>query len=145
MQERIELTPGLAGRLEELRVDAGLSRPEFAKMAGVAEATIWRMENEQSSPSVAQLESMQAAGIDVIYLVTGRRSTSLAPITDDERWGRCCIAVNEALARHGLAPSPATYWRLVRLLYSEAVNEAQLRKNMAAALEKAGSLATQER
>jgi len=50
MQESIELTPGLAGRLEELRVNAGLSRPEFAKMVGVAEATIWRMETSKAPP-----------------------------------------------------------------------------------------------
>lgn len=145
MKEKLCLIDGFPGRLRELRDRSGLSREEMARELKVGDVTLWRLEKGQSSPTLAQLESMQQAGLDVIFLLTGQANTAVATINDDKEWGRCAQAASKALDQHGLTPSPATYWRLVRLLYSEALNETQLKKNVALALEKAGELASRER
>jgi transcriptional regulator with XRE-family HTH domain len=141
MKDIISLTDGFAVRLRELRDHAGWSREQMAEELKIGDVTLWRLEKGRSSPTLAQLEQMQEAGLDVMYLLTGHTGSDLAVINEDKEWGRCALAVSKALAHHGLNPSPATYWRLVRLLYAETLNEAQLKKDMAAALEKAGELA----
>jgi transcriptional regulator with XRE-family HTH domain len=145
MKDLIHLLPGFPERLRELRALAGLNREEMARQVAIGDVTLWRLEKGQSSPTLAQLESMQEAGLDVMFLLTGQSSGSLSAIDDDKEWGRCALAVSKALEQHDLKPSPATYWRLVRLLYSEAINEAQLKKNVAMAIEEAGALASKER
>lgn len=84
---------------------------------------------------------MKVAGLDVTYLLSGARSDSVSRVDDDETWGRAALAVSKAMARHGLSPSPATYWRMVRLLYLKAINEADLKRDIEQVLEKAGQLA----
>lgn len=141
MKDIISLTDGFAERLRELRDRVGWSRERMAEELKMGDVTLWRLEKGRSSPTLAQLELMQLAGMDVIFLLTGHTSSDVAVINDDKEWGRCVLAVSKTLAHHGLTPSPATYWRLVRLLHAGTLNEAQLKKDMAAALEKAGELA----
>lgn len=144
MKDKLCLADGFPERLRELRDSAGWSRERMAHELKVGDVTLWRLEKGQSSPTLAQLKSMQEAGLDVIFLLTGQTDSNVAVINDDKEWGRCALAVSKALNQHGLNPSPATYWRLVRLLYSEALNEIQLKKDVATALETAGKLATKE-
>lgn len=101
---------------------------------------MWRLEKGQSSATVELLEKMESVGIDVVYLLSGVPSNSISRIDDDEAWGRAALAVSKAMIKHGLTPSPSTYWRMVRLLHSEAVNEGDLKKDIAQILEKAGQL-----
>lgn len=145
MKDKLCLVDGFSERLRELRDNSGWSRERMAQELKVGDVTLWRLEKGQSSPTLAQLESMQKVGLDVIFLLTGQVGSSVGAINDDKEWGRCALAVSKALNQHGLNPAPATYWRLVRLLYAETLNEAQLKKDMAAALEKAGELASKEK
>ena len=110
-------------------------------MLDISHATLWRLENGQSSPTVELLAKMEATGLDVTYLLSGVRSNCVSRVDDDEAWGRAAQAVTKAMAKHGLNPSPATYWRMVRLLYNEAINEGDLKRDIAQVLEKAGQLA----
>lgn len=144
MKSPIRLSPGFPDRLRQLRTSAGLSREEMAAAIGVGDITLWRLENGKTSPTLSQLEAMQNAELDVMFLLTGERGYALAATDDDKEWGRCLVAVRKALDLHGLNPSPATYWRLVRLLYTEAINESALKKNVATAIEEAGALAAKE-
>jgi transcriptional regulator with XRE-family HTH domain len=127
--------------LVELRKDLGLSRDDLAAKLDIGHATLWRLENNQSSPTVELLAKMEAAGLDVTYLLSGTRSNCVSRVDDDEAWGRAAQAVTKAMVKHGLNPSPATYWRMVRLLYNEAINEGDLKRDIAQVLEKAGQLA----
>lgn len=138
------ISEGFAGRLRAAREQLG-SREAVANLLGISDVTLWRWESGQSSPTVEQLRQMQSLNLDVMQLLTGSPLKSFASIDDDEQWGRCVQAVFSALDHHKLKPSPATCWRLVRLLYSEAINEAQLKKNVALALEKAGELSSRKR
>ena len=137
----IQNSDSLSTRLVELRQELGLSRDELAAKLDVSHATLWRLENGQSSATVELLGKMEVVGLDVIYLLSGIRATCVSRVDDDETWGRAAQAVSKAMVKHGLSPSPATYWRMVRLLYSEAINEGDLRKDVAQVLEKAGRLA----
>ena len=107
-------------------------------------ATLWRWESGQSSPTVEQLHQIQSVGFNVVRVLTGESLENHAPIDDDALWGRCVIAVASALSHHMLEPSPTTYWRLIRLLYTEAMSEAQLKKNVVLAIEQAGQLESKQ-
>lgn len=138
------LTAGFSDRLRQEREQLDKTREAGAKLIGVSDVTLWRWESGQSSPSVEQLFQMQSAGFDVIRMLTGESLANHAAIDDDAQWGRCVMAVTAALSHHKLKPSPATCWRLIRLLYTEAVSEAQLKKNVAMAIERASQLETKQ-
>jgi transcriptional regulator with XRE-family HTH domain len=141
LQSFVHILNGLSSRLVELRQELGLSREDLAGQLGISHATLWRLENDQSSPTVELLVKMESNGLDVTYLLSGIRSDCVSRVDDDETWGRAAQAVSKAMAKQGLSPSPATYWRMVRLLYSEAINESDLKRDIAQVLEKAGQLA----
>lgn len=138
----IPLAPdSLPARLLELRRTLGLSRDDLAAKLGIAHATVWRLENGQSSPTVEMLFKMEYAGLDVGYLLFGVPTSCMMRVDDDERWGQAAQVVSTSMAMHRLKPVPETYWRVVRLLYSGAIIEADLSTDMAGVLEKAGQLA----
>ena len=138
----IPLAPdGLPARLLEQRRTLGLSRDELAAKLGIGHATVWRLEHGQSSPTVEMLRKMESAGLDVGYLLFGIPTSCMVRVDDDERWGQAAQAVSTSMVIHGLKPAPETYWRLVRLLYSGAIIEADLSTDVAGVLEKAGQLA----
>jgi transcriptional regulator with XRE-family HTH domain len=113
----------------------------LASKLDISHATLWRLENGHSSPTVELLRKMETAGVDISYLLSGVPANCLARVDDDENWGQASQTVSRAMVKHGLSPSPATYWRVVRLLYNGAINEADLRKDVARVLEAAGQLA----
>lgn len=50
-----------------------MRQKEFAALAGVARNTIGQWEKGTNSPTAAVLQSVAAAGVDVAYIITGRR------------------------------------------------------------------------
>ncbi len=67
--------------------------------------------------------------MDITHLLHPPAAEDKTSTYDPHQMGRCAIAVSRALNFHHLRPSSACYWRLVRLLYTEAVNDAQLKQN----------------
>lgn len=88
----------LSSRLVELRKDLGLSRDDLAARLDIGHATLWRLENNQSSPTVELLTKMEDAGLDVTYLLSGARSNCVSRVDDDEVWGRAAQAVTDRKA-----------------------------------------------
>ena len=67
-------------RLAEERVRLGLSQAVMAQRGGVATRTYSNYEAGEREPGIAALANWYESGVDVLYVVTGRRSgTELPP------------------------------------------------------------------
>jgi len=74
---------GLPERLKEVREGKRLNQEAFGALGGVSLKTQNRYESGGRKPTFEYLEALAAAGVDVIYLLTGRRDPKL--LTEDER------------------------------------------------------------
>lgn len=61
-------------RLKEERERLRLTQPDFAQAAGAAKRTLIEWEKGTTSPSAVQLSALSEIGVDVYYVVTGKRS-----------------------------------------------------------------------
>lgn len=66
----------IGGRLREERERLGLSQSDFAALAGAKKGAQLKWEKNASSPTAAQLKAFAEAGADVLYVLTGDRSTA---------------------------------------------------------------------
>ena len=75
----------LGGRLRKVREEMGLSQAEFAEIAGVLRTSQGFYEREKRTPDTAYLERIAAAGVDVVYILTGFRAQApiLSPVEAD--------------------------------------------------------------
>lgn len=72
-------------RLKEERARLGLNQSDFAFVAKVSKTTQFNYEKGERSPDAAYLEAVAAAGVDVLYILTGRRGAlSETALTEDE-------------------------------------------------------------
>ncbi len=74
-------------RLREERERLGLSQEKFGALGGVLKRAQINYEKGERNPDSAYLSAIAAAGVDVLYVLTGQRSGSVpAPtLTADER------------------------------------------------------------
>ena len=66
----------------------GVSQSRLGAIAGVGKTTVINWEKGASSPTAVQLSELAAAGLDVLYVITGTRVGGVVPpptLTDDER------------------------------------------------------------
>lgn len=61
-------------RLKEERVRLGLNQGDFAALATVSKTTQFNYEKGERSPDAAYLAAVAAAGVDVLYVLTGTRT-----------------------------------------------------------------------
>ncbi len=108
----------LAERFKTERERLGLTQPRVAVLTGVGKTTVINWEKGQSSPTAAQLAALADAGMDVLYVITGERS-SAQPAHDAaeqvllDAYRRCSaegrqhLIATAALLAAGVAPGPA--------------------------------------
>ncbi len=70
-------------RLRELREAKRLNQEGFGALAGVSKNTQNNYETGKRKPTFDYLEALAAAGVDVVYLLTGRRDPQL--LTERQR------------------------------------------------------------
>ncbi len=76
---------GLGERLREERKRLGLSQADFGALGGVKANAQGKYEADERSPDAAYLSGLSAAGVDVLYLLTGQRTPVTAEgLADDE-------------------------------------------------------------
>lgn len=63
--------------LRQERIRLGLIQPELAAIGGVSKATQVAYESNATRPDSAYLTKIGEAGVDVMWLLTGRRSTEI--------------------------------------------------------------------
>ncbi len=61
-------------RLKEERSRLGLTQPQVAERCGIGKTTVINWEKDASSPSAPQLSALSGLGVDVMYVLTGKRS-----------------------------------------------------------------------
>ncbi len=83
LQEEYSHSTNFCLRLRELREAKRLNQEAFAALVGVAKTTQHNYEAAKRRPSVDYLEALAAAGVDVVYLLTGRRDPQL--LTERQR------------------------------------------------------------
>jgi len=54
-----------------------MTQPAFSELAGAKKRTLIDWEKGVSSPTAVQLAAIAVAGVDVLYVVTGQRASSL--------------------------------------------------------------------
>lgn len=69
----------IAERLAEERKRLGLSQTEFAALGGVGRKTQFNYESGERSPDAEYLAAVSGAGVDVLYVVTGKHAGGAAP------------------------------------------------------------------
>lgn len=71
-------------RLKEERKRLGLNQDEFAALGGVKKGAQFNYENGSRAPDSNYLAAVAAAGVDVLYLLTGEHAPSALPADEQE-------------------------------------------------------------
>lgn len=77
MQKHTNATIG--ARLREERTRLGLNQADFAALAGAKKGAQLKWEKDESSPTGTFLAEFAQSGVDVMYVLTGKRGASLTP------------------------------------------------------------------
>jgi transcriptional regulator with XRE-family HTH domain len=89
-------------RLRGERERMGLTQDEFARLGGVQKLAQLNYEKGERSPSAEYLNNLEPYGVDIDYLMTGRRPTKASPQSIDIELLATIIAkIEAALARLG--------------------------------------------
>ena len=79
-EERSEKRTSIGARLKEERERLGFSQPAFAAIGGASKGSQVSWEKGTATPNAEFLYEVARVGVDVLYVVTGRRdSAELAP------------------------------------------------------------------
>ena len=68
----VKIFMALNERFKTERERLGLTQPDIAALAQVGKTTVINWEKGSSSPTASQLEPLAGAGMDVLFLITGR-------------------------------------------------------------------------
>ncbi|WP_254601912.1 helix-turn-helix domain-containing protein [Cupriavidus taiwanensis] len=71
-----EIRAGIGARLKEERERLGYSQPAFAALGGASKGSQLAWEKGSAMPNAEFLHIAASVGVDVLYVVTGRRNTS---------------------------------------------------------------------
>lgn len=93
-------------RLREERELLGLSQPAFAEVGGVQKRAQINYEKDERYPDAAYLAAVAAAGVDVLYVLTGQHAgsaavQSYAATIDGDRLGRVFELLEASAAKAG--------------------------------------------
>ena len=93
---------GIGARLREERERLGLNQEGFGQLGGVRKQAQLLYEKDERKPDSDYLVAVAAAGVDVLFVLTGRRQSDL-PAGDAseqrllENFRRCSLAARENL------------------------------------------------
>ncbi|WP_070888139.1 helix-turn-helix domain-containing protein [Pseudomonas argentinensis] len=68
----------IGDRLREERVRLGFNQADFAAVAGVAKTSQFNYEKGERSPDAEYLAAIAEKGVDVLYVIAGRRTPAAA-------------------------------------------------------------------
>ncbi|PVZ87930.1 transcriptional regulator [Serratia sp. S1B] len=102
--------------LREERERLGLTQTAMSRAAGVAFRTYCDYESGKSEPKASTLAELSAFGVDVLYVLTGRRTPDVGDISEEEievikHYRIAPLAVKKAVSAAltaGSAPEPST-------------------------------------
>ncbi|MCF8586617.1 XRE family transcriptional regulator [Enterobacter asburiae] len=74
----------VGARLVEERKRFGLNQADFGALAGCARNTQANYEREERSPDSKYLSALADKGVDVLYVLTGKRTPDIGDVSNDE-------------------------------------------------------------
>jgi transcriptional regulator with XRE-family HTH domain len=120
----------IGARLSWERHRLGLSQEEMATRGGVRRQTQAHYEKDLSAPDGAYLAAIADLGVDVIYVLIGRRERP--PLNQDLLTG-VIVLVEEVIERMKLAVDPDTKAKIILNLYSTSEGKTDVDLNLAEA------------
>jgi len=127
---------GIGLRLREERERLGLNQDQFAALADTGRMTVYRYEQGSNLPTLTFLGLIGPAGVDVGYLLTGRRTSVALGADDAGLLGRAIAVVDDLLEDHRFHPSEEMRGRLVLQVLRDATGAGRERKVVAPTFEK---------
>lgn len=116
MSRKSQITRPLGKNLREERRRLGLNQSELAQIGGVSKATQVAYEADSTRPDSDYLSLVSEAGVDVCWLLTGRRA---APGVQWELLSEILALVEEWMGERGKPTSPSERIDLLRALYAQ--------------------------
>lgn len=110
---------GFGARLKGEREKLGLTQEEFARLGGVQKLAQHRYEKGLTQPSVSYLYAIEPYGVDIGYLLDGRRGGA-APQGSDidiELMQGIIIELEDCLSKLGVLLSSNKKARIIAMLY----------------------------
>ena len=98
---------GIGARLREERERLGLNQEGFGQLGGVRKQAQLLYEKDERKPDSDYLVAVAAAGVDVLFVLTGRRQSDL-PAGDAseqlllEHFRRCSLAARQNLLQSSI-------------------------------------------
>ncbi|BDB69412.1 helix-turn-helix domain-containing protein [Comamonas thiooxydans] len=98
---------GIGARLREERERLGLNQEGFGQLGGVRKQAQLLYEKDERKPDSDYLVAVAAAGVDVLFVLTGRRQSDL-PAEDAseqlllENFRRCSLAARQNLLQSSM-------------------------------------------
>jgi transcriptional regulator with XRE-family HTH domain len=92
---------GIGARLREERERLGLNQEGFGQLGGVRKQAQLLYEKDERKPDSDYLVAVAAAGVDVLFVLTGRRQSDLPGDASEqlllENFRRCSLAARQNL------------------------------------------------
>ena len=124
----------LGQRLKEERERLELTVVAFAEAAGAKKNTVIDWQKDVSSPPAAKLSALAEIGVDVLFVITGRREMDIKKPSsterDSDRLTIAIEAVNEGLAETGRTLPPRKLAELILAAYELIADPIQSRDNI---------------
>jgi transcriptional regulator with XRE-family HTH domain len=92
----------LAERFREVREGLNLSQADFAASLGVSRVQLGRYERGDGMPGAEVLARLAEMGLDVLYVLTGRRAVPPKPGRRPLLLAQCVDAINAGLSQQGI-------------------------------------------
>jgi len=127
---------GVGRRLREERERLGLNQDQFAALANTGRMTVYRYEQGSHLPTLAFLGLVSPAGVDVDYVLNGKRAVVPLGVDDAALLGRAMAVIDDLLEKHRFQPSEELRGRLVLQVLRDALGSARERKVLAPSFEK---------
>lgn len=124
-------------RIREERIRLGHTQSAWAKACGVSKTSQVSYEAGTYKPDVAYLSGAVALGADPVYLLVGRRMSTVVATEFDWKLAEDIMASIDVWAAHEAKPtSAAKRMRLLKLFYAQfaangAVDASDLQKTLA--------------
>lgn len=118
----------IGDRLRSERERVGVSQDAFAESAGVQRRTQGNYERGERFPDAEYLSRIAAVGVDVLYVVTGRRDQASEIDREVQRMADAWETLERALAHVGRTLTPEKKRKAAEALYQASKNETDGRR-----------------
>ncbi|EYC50035.1 regulatory protein [Hylemonella gracilis str. Niagara R] len=111
-------------RLRAERERLGLTQEQLAVAAGANKITVFRYEGGAHLPTLSFLVAVEAVGVDVGYVLDGKRSMVVLGLDDAALLGRALAVIDDLLDKHHFSPSEEVHGRLILQVLKDAHSSA---------------------